>query len=316
MNQRLLFAHVSWMPEYLGKPDEPMFSTHGYVIENKIGHERWNFKPEAGRLLGYVPIRSKSNEDAPGEIAIEKLGADRTDPTIAGVSVVWFANNPADRKQAYIAGWYRNATVYRAAQFRRHREFRMSCALDDATLLAEAARKFPIPHVRSVRGQKLGYGYGQSSVWYAENAPNEFHESVRDYMEAVEKLSAHDGNRQAVFVADAIDDLDDTNLGNQSPDRRKTQSTFIVRDPQVRRRVISRADGRCEYCGALGFERDDGSNFVEAHHIIHLSKQGPDTLENVIGLCPNHHREAHFGKHRSLFESELITKLLHLRVKK
>ena len=312
MSQPLLFAHISWMPEYSGKPGESIFSTHGYVIENEIGHERWNYKPEGDCIRGYVPIRGKAKKNAPGEIAIEKLGASKSDDLVEGITIVWFANHPDNPKNAYIIGWYRNATVFREAQFRRQREFRMQCAVEDATLLASSARTFAIPHVRSIRGRELGYGYGQSSLWYAENAPKSFLRTVREFLASIDKLTPRFGIASVEAIPDAIDDLDG-NVGNESPKRRSGRTTYIVRDPEVRRKVIQRANGHCEFCGAEGFEREDGSRFVEAHHIIHLALQGPDTLDNVIALCPNHHREAHFGKNRKNFEEKLKSALTKIR---
>jgi 5-methylcytosine-specific restriction protein A len=44
-----------------------------------------------------------------------------------------------------------------------------------------------------------------------------------------------------------------------------------------------------------------------------LANQGPDTLENVIALCPNHHREAHFGIDRVHLEKKLTAKLAEIR---
>ena len=309
MSGTYLFAHVSWMPNYLGKPDEPIFSTHGYVIENKVGHERWNFKPENGRLLGYMPIRGKELEEAPGEVRIENLGASRRDNKIDGVTVVWFANDPRSPKSAYIVGWFRNATVFREAQFRGQREYRVSCPLGDGTLLDETVREFAIPHVRSKRGQALGYGYGQSSVWYATNAPQSFLRAVESYIDTIDQLSEKGSDRKVTRVADAINDLD----AGPRIGKAYGEASFYVRDPEVRRQVIERANGRCEYCDMLGFKRPNGSHFVEAHHIIHLSKQGPDTLDNVIALCPNHHREAHFGAHSEAFEKKLKAKLKEIR---
>lgn len=93
----------------------------------------------------------------------------------------------------------------------------------------------------------------------------------------------------------AIDDLDDLPIGSTLPPRQSYQGSFIVRDERVRRAVIKRARGRCEYCGEFGFKKLNGDRYLEAHHIINLANQGPDTLENVIALCPSHHREAHFG---------------------
>ena len=50
----------------------------------------------------------------------------------------------------------------------------------------------------------------------------------------------------------------------------------------------------------------NGSRYVEAHHIIALGNDGPDTPDNVIGLCPEHHRQAHFGANAEKLESEFM----------
>jgi 5-methylcytosine-specific restriction enzyme A len=117
------------------------------------------------------------------------------------------------------------------------------------------------------------------------------------------------------FARSAIDDLNSEPAGNAAPLRTSYSGTFIVRDDKVRQRVIRRANGKCEFCGELGFLKADGTRYVEAHHIISLADQGPDTLENVIALCPNHHREAHFGENLVALEAEFLLKLekLHTR---
>jgi 5-methylcytosine-specific restriction protein A len=108
----------------------------------------------------------------------------------------------------------------------------------------------------------------------------------------------------------AIDDLGFPPPGNSAPARTAAGGGGgYRRDSAVRDYVIRRSRGHCEYCGALGFELVDGSHYVEAHHVIALSAEGPDTVENVIALCPEHHREAHYGKQAEALESALLTKL-------
>jgi 5-methylcytosine-specific restriction protein A len=63
----------------------------------------------------------------------------------------------------------------------------------------------------------------------------------------------------------------------------------------VRRYVIRRAQGKCELCGKLGFIMPDGRRYLETHHILSLATNGADSVDNVIGLCADHHREAHYG---------------------
>jgi HNH endonuclease len=38
--------------------------------------------------------------------------------------------------------------------------------------------------------------------------------------------------------------------------------------------------------------------FETQHHLVPLADDGEDTIENVAFVCPNHHREVHFGKRR------------------
>ncbi|MBS9525854.1 HNH endonuclease [Litoribacter alkaliphilus] len=92
-----------------------------------------------------------------------------------------------------------------------------------------------------------------------------------------------------------IRDLDFIPVGNHSPDRALSIGFQVQRDQKVRNHVIKQAYGKCEYCGNGSFEMEGGLNYLEAHHIIGLAKKGKDTVDNVIALCPNHHREAHFG---------------------
>lgn len=110
-------------------------------------------------------------------------------------------------------------------------------------------------------------------------------------------------------VADAIEDLDVWPEGVPRPERKSHMSTSFPRDPAVRAHVLKRAGGRCEYCGNQGFKMGNGKRYLEAHHIIALANQGPDTLENVIALCAGHHREAHYGVRREELEAGMIEQI-------
>lgn len=85
---------------------------------------------------------------------------------------------------------------------------------------------------------------------------------------------------------------------NDSPERRETTGSAYLRDPKVRDWALARAKGRCEFCGQQGFWTSSNSLYLESHHIVSLAEGGSDTVSNVIALCPNHHRQAHFGSNR------------------
>ncbi len=44
--------------------------------------------------------------------------------------------------------------------------------------------------------------------------------------------------------------------------------------------------------------RDDGTPFLEVHHVAPLSDGGSDRQENALACCPNCHRAFHFADDR------------------
>jgi 5-methylcytosine-specific restriction enzyme A len=71
----------------------------------------------------------------------------------------------------------------------------------------------------------------------------------------------------------------------------------FVRNPDVVAEVLSRSAGQCERCKrpAPFKRRSDGTPYLEVHHRQQLASGGEDTVENALALCPNCHRELHFG---------------------
>lgn len=94
--------------------------------------------------------------------------------------------------------------------------------------------------------------------------------------------------------------------GRAIAERIDKNGTAFARDSKVRELALARAQGRCEYCGQVGFMLPDGARFLETHHIIPLSEGGADTVANVAALCPNHHREAHHGERRETIRNALL----------
>jgi hypothetical protein len=87
---------------------------------------------------------------------------------------------------------------------------------------------------------------------------------------------------------------------------RAASGTVFERNPAVRQFALDRAAGRCECCHDEGFTTDDGSSFLETHHVIPLSEGGLDSVHNVVALCPNHHREAHYGSARARMREQFL----------
>lgn len=55
---------------------------------------------------------------------------------------------------------------------------------------------------------------------------------------------------------------------------------------------------RCQLCGNEGFRQQNGTRYVEAHHImeLHTSFPGSYCSDNIVILCANCHRKMHFAQ--------------------
>lgn len=86
-------------------------------------------------------------------------------------------------------------------------------------------------------------------------------------------------------------------IAAKKPAKLRIISTVYVRNSDVIAEVLFRANGICEDCSdpAPFNRRTDGTPYLEVHHRIHLSNGGDDTVENAIALCPNCHRQRHYG---------------------
>jgi len=83
--------------------------------------------------------------------------------------------------------------------------------------------------------------------------------------------------------------------------------SYWQRSSDVRNYVLKRANGACEACDSPApFEKDDGTPFLETHHIRRLTDGGPDDPCFVAGICPNCHRRAHYGQDYQELNERLV----------
>ena len=106
---------------------------------------------------------------------------------------------------------------------------------------------------------------------------------------------------EAVKLSSSLSDkaLSDRLFSAESiPEKIQIISTGFRRNADVIVAVLRRANGVCERCEkpAPFIRRKDDSPYLEVHHWELLSEGGEDTVENAAALCPNCHREVHFGK--------------------
>lgn len=104
--------------------------------------------------------------------------------------------------------------------------------------------------------------------------------------------------------------------GNPYPKSRRITVTRFRRDAGVKAWVLQQADGICEACEkAAPFEGFDGLPYLELHYVRQLAEGGPDTVANAVALCPDCHREIHYGANAQVLEAWLydnVTRLIRV----
>lgn len=84
------------------------------------------------------------------------------------------------------------------------------------------------------------------------------------------------------------------------------------RKAEVREKALRLAQGKCQHCNKPGFTTHGGRIYLETHHVIPLSEDGPDDERNVVALCADDHRRAHHGAEREAMQKQLLALLADL----
>jgi len=119
--------------------------------------------------------------------------------------------------------------------------------------------------------------------------------------ELIGLLEGKDLPSVAGFEVEVRDQLRQPSLpvppGERKPHSASVPTTQFKRDASVKAWVLKAAGGRCECCSrSAPFQAADGTPFLEVHHVRQLADSGSDTISNAVALCPNCHREIHYGE--------------------
>ncbi|MEY8238831.1 MAG: HNH endonuclease signature motif containing protein [Cycloclasticus sp.] len=95
------------------------------------------------------------------------------------------------------------------------------------------------------------------------------------------------------------------------PKSAKAEVKLVVsknRSLAIKGYCLKRAAGGCEHCGEPAPFLTKAGPYLEVHHITRLADDGPDEPQNVIALCPNCHREAHYSTERETIRYKMLSK--------
>lgn len=93
------------------------------------------------------------------------------------------------------------------------------------------------------------------------------------------------------------------NYVDSEPELLTTISNIYKRDNQLIAAIKFVRDSTCQLCGTK-IQKRDGTFYIEAAHILPKNQKGPETLKNIILLCPNHHKEFDLGERQILSHTD------------
>ena len=102
--------------------------------------------------------------------------------------------------------------------------------------------------------------------------------------------------------------------GKAVPNRQEKNTAVYDRDPRVVAWLLDNSGGKCECCmKAAPFRKSSGELYLEVHHLRRLADGGTDTITNAIAICPNCHREMHYGENRKILLRLVYEKIPRLK---
>ena len=157
--------------------------------------------------------------------------------------------------------------------------------------------------------------YPRSAIWAIASKNKKPYKGYRQAKSGFEKLGYKIVEKRKIKAVDSIHNdfqKEVEQSPKDAPAKRRARLAKAPRKPQeklvqvrdfIRNRdvvveVLKRSKGRCENKECTKpepFRKSNGKTYLEVHHKEQLAKGGDDTVENAVALCPNCHRQAHYG---------------------
>ena len=242
-----------------------------------------------------------------GFIVVPKNGSNNIDPEVDPIDDGW----TEDELRAAVVAYIEMQQKERSGQgYTKKRYYRDLATLFGRTEKAFEYRMQNISYVMTLMGRSWLKGLKP-----AKNVgPN-----VAAQLEAIiAQVEGREVIPVAAFEVQARNNAKNKQLvrpaGNGNPKAKSATVTQYDRDPEVKAWVLKMANGICESCRSPApFRNSDGAPFLEVHHVRQLADGGADTVNNAVAICPNCHREAHFGENSMSLIARLYQQVERLK---
>ncbi len=109
------------------------------------------------------------------------------------------------------------------------------------------------------------------------------------------------------LLAPEKEELKAIDISSEAPRRKEYLIETYVRNVTWARKARDTFGCFCMFDSCKNsFLREDGSPYIEVHHIVPLYEGGEDSLPNLSVLCAHHHKMAHFAANRTVAEIQTM----------
>lgn len=128
-------------------------------------------------------------------------------------------------------------------------------------------------------------------------------DEVDDVLEASESTGIESIATEEILAQDSVRKGDPVeasqDLAPPEGDHVDVTRSRILRNTEIAHELKEMYDHECQICGERR-RRADGEPYAEAHHVRPLGEPhgGPDTPDNILVVCPNHHADLDYGRVR------------------
>ena len=124
-------------------------------------------------------------------------------------------------------------------------------------------------------------------------------------------LTSDEEQQELLTIQILNNKLSKSELYDKLVNQPEKEDEFIIIDKKIYRRdnktvadIKYLRDYKCQLCGTR-IQKEDGTFYIEAAHINEKCKGGKEAINNILILCPNHHKEFDFGQRQILKRDDL-----------
>lgn len=326
----VIIANITWNPFHWRAIYRNPHAGHRYV-RNKPGHESLNFKFDKpidtnGKIFGHVQWTNPPKDFTDGGIIIFYSRNTETNSgeivgIYGGVTILrppietpypGFENNrlyssvEAEEKYSILFPMPLSDKKYKGMlntnRLVPQTGFRI---IDDIriadTIVSEEISSLKRSGMRFEEKQKLEKIYEFIVGRQYQSGKNIVVEDLEEQDELLVELKRRNENQKDKLIADL------KNIKPSDPEIINIGGKTYKRDTKTILSLKILREFKCQICSKK-ILKANGEYYIEAAHIIPKREKGPETPENIIILCPNHHKEFDFGKKEVLLHNKEVIK--------